>query len=337
MLALLPERGLTLGTAESCTGGLVAARLTGIPGSSDVFRGGVVAYGNEVKERELGVPAALLAEHGAVSPEVAEAMAQGARSGSASTSRSSVTGIAGPDGGSEEKPVGLVYLHAEGPAAASAASSASPATALDPRPLGRRRAPSRATSCHGVVTKRTPRRLACKDDERLRLFLALRLPDAALDTLAAWQQEHLTAADGPCRPARAPPLTLAFLGHRPAAELPGILEALRAAATASPSRPGSCPSGTARRGASGCSSSRTREGARRRSPATSRTARGARRLPARAPGMASPPHRCPFSEADRARRRPCRIGEHMFSFRPTPLLTCHDCGRAGRNTRSSTR
>lgn len=116
VLGLCRERGWTLGTAESCTGGLVAARLTGIPGSSDVFRGGVVAYGNEVKEGELDVPAALLAEHGAVSPEVAEAMAQGARARLGVDVAVSVTGIAGPDGGTEEKPVGLVYLHAEGPA-----------------------------------------------------------------------------------------------------------------------------------------------------------------------------------------------------------------------------
>jgi nicotinamide-nucleotide amidase len=116
VLGLCRGRGWTLGTAESCTGGLVAARLTGIPGSSDVFRGGVVAYGNEVKEGELDVPAALLAEHGAVSPEVAAAMAQGARARLGVDVAVSVTGIAGPDGGTEEKPVGLVYLHAEGPA-----------------------------------------------------------------------------------------------------------------------------------------------------------------------------------------------------------------------------
>jgi competence/damage-inducible protein CinA-like protein len=115
VLGLLRERGWTLGTAESCTGGLVAARLTGIPGSSEVFRGGVVAYANEVKEAELGVPAQLLAERGAVSPEVAEAMAQGARARLGVDVAVSVTGIAGPDGGTEEKPVGLVYLHAEGP------------------------------------------------------------------------------------------------------------------------------------------------------------------------------------------------------------------------------
>jgi len=115
VLALCRERGWTMGTAESCTGGLVAARLTGIPGSSDVFRGGVVAYANEIKQAELDVPADLLAEHGAVSPQVAEAMAKGARARLGVDVAVSVTGIAGPDGGTEEKPVGLVYLHAEGP------------------------------------------------------------------------------------------------------------------------------------------------------------------------------------------------------------------------------
>jgi nicotinamide-nucleotide amidase len=115
VLDLCRARGWRLATAESCTGGLVAARLTGIPGSSDVFRGAVVAYGNEVKEGELGVPAALLARHGAVSPEAAEAMAKGARERLGVDVAVSVTGIAGPDGGTEEKPVGLVYLHAEGP------------------------------------------------------------------------------------------------------------------------------------------------------------------------------------------------------------------------------
>ena len=115
VLALCRERGWTMGTAESCTGGLVAARLTGIPGSSDVFRGAVVAYANEIKQAELDVPADLLAEHGAVSPQVAEAMAKGARARLGVDVVVSVTGIAGPDGGTEEKPVGLVYLHAEGP------------------------------------------------------------------------------------------------------------------------------------------------------------------------------------------------------------------------------
>ncbi len=115
VLELCRARGWTLGTAESCTGGLVAARLTSVPGSSAAFRGGIVAYANEVKEGELGVPAELLAEYGAVSPEVAEAMARGARERLGVDVAVAVTGIAGPDGGTPEKPVGLVYLHAEGP------------------------------------------------------------------------------------------------------------------------------------------------------------------------------------------------------------------------------
>jgi nicotinamide-nucleotide amidase len=107
--------GLTLATAESCTGGMVAARLTSVPGSSDVFLGAVVSYADSVKTGELGVPEAVLAAHGAVSPETAEAMARGVRERLGVDVGVSVTGIAGPDGGSEEKPVGLVYLHAEGP------------------------------------------------------------------------------------------------------------------------------------------------------------------------------------------------------------------------------
>jgi PncC family amidohydrolase len=116
VLELCRARGLTLATAESCTGGLVAARLTSVPGSSDVVLGGIVSYADEVKERELGVPADLLGAHGAVSPEVAEAMARGARERLGADVAVSVTGIAGPDGGTTQKPVGLVYVHADGPA-----------------------------------------------------------------------------------------------------------------------------------------------------------------------------------------------------------------------------
>jgi nicotinamide-nucleotide amidase len=109
------EQGLTLATAESCTGGMVAQRLTSVPGSSRVFLGGVVAYADEVKAAELGVPQEVLERHGAVSAETAAAMAAGARERLGADVAVSVTGIAGPDGGSEEKPVGLVYLHAESP------------------------------------------------------------------------------------------------------------------------------------------------------------------------------------------------------------------------------
>lgn len=115
VLDLCRERGLTLATAESSTGGLVAARLTSVPGSSDAFVGGMVAYANEVKTRELGVPGQVLERHGAVSAEAAAAMAAGARERLGADVAVAVTGIAGPGGGSAEKPVGLVFLHADGP------------------------------------------------------------------------------------------------------------------------------------------------------------------------------------------------------------------------------
>ncbi len=115
VLELCRARGLTLGTAESCTGGMVAERLTSVPGSSDAFVGAVVAYADEVKARELGVPPPVLERHGAVSAETAAAMAAGARERLGADVAVAVTGIAGPGGGSDEKPVGLVFLHAEGP------------------------------------------------------------------------------------------------------------------------------------------------------------------------------------------------------------------------------
>ncbi|MGZ4352273.1 MAG: CinA family nicotinamide mononucleotide deamidase-related protein [Gaiellaceae bacterium] len=114
VLDLCRARGLTLATAESCTGGLVGARLTSVAGSSDVFLGGIVAYANETKAALLGVPQATLAEHGAVSAETAEAMAAGARRALGAAVAIAVTGVAGPGGGTAEKPVGLVFLHAEG-------------------------------------------------------------------------------------------------------------------------------------------------------------------------------------------------------------------------------
>jgi nicotinamide-nucleotide amidase len=115
VLAACREQGLTLATAESCTGGMVAERLTSVPGSSRVFLGGVVAYSNDVKAAGLGVPGDLLEHHGAVSAEAAAAMAAGARERLGADVAVAVTGIAGPDGGTDEKPVGLVYLHADAP------------------------------------------------------------------------------------------------------------------------------------------------------------------------------------------------------------------------------
>jgi nicotinamide-nucleotide amidase len=107
---LLQERGATLALAESCTGGLLAKRLTDMPGSSVYFQEGLVTYSNESKERLLGVPHDLIVEHGAVSEPVAREMSDGARRVSGADYGLSVTGIAGPDGGTEEKPVGLVFV-----------------------------------------------------------------------------------------------------------------------------------------------------------------------------------------------------------------------------------
>ena len=110
VMALLLERGWRLATAESCTGGLIAHWVTAIPGSSSVYAGGAVAYANEAKTALLGVPPALIERHGAVSAPVAEAMARGALERLGADVAVSTTGIAGPSGGTAEKPVGLVYI-----------------------------------------------------------------------------------------------------------------------------------------------------------------------------------------------------------------------------------
>jgi nicotinamide-nucleotide amidase len=108
-------RSWTVVTAESCTGGLVADSLTDIPGSSGYVLGGIVAYHDQVKAAQLGVPTQTIAAHGAVSVQVARAMATGARERLGATFAVSVTGIAGPGGGSEAKPVGLTYIAVAGP------------------------------------------------------------------------------------------------------------------------------------------------------------------------------------------------------------------------------
>ena len=110
LVSKLKERGLTCATAESCTGGCVGGAITAVPGSSAVFLGGVISYANEVKRDVLGVPQEILDTHGAVSSECAERMAAGARALLKSDLAVSLTGIAGPDGGSAEKPVGLVWF-----------------------------------------------------------------------------------------------------------------------------------------------------------------------------------------------------------------------------------
>ena len=107
---LLRRSGQTLAVAESCTSGIIGMRVTRVPGSSDYFLGGVLCYSNALKRLFCGIPADLLAKHGAVSAEVAEALARGVRERVGSSIGLSVTGIAGPGGGSQEKPVGLVYV-----------------------------------------------------------------------------------------------------------------------------------------------------------------------------------------------------------------------------------
>jgi PncC family amidohydrolase len=109
-------RGLTVATAESCTGGLVTDAITDVPGSSGYLLGGVIAYADRVKERQLGVPAQVIAAHGAVSVHVARAMAVGARERLGADLAIAVTGIAGPHGGTPAKPVGLTYVAVAGPA-----------------------------------------------------------------------------------------------------------------------------------------------------------------------------------------------------------------------------
>jgi len=117
---LLRDRRLTLSVAESCTGGLLSHRITNVPGSSVYFERGVIVYSNRAKEELLGVPGQLIAAHGAVSGPVAEAMARGIRELSGSQLALSITGIAGPDGGTPAKPVGTVFI---GLAAAESARS----------------------------------------------------------------------------------------------------------------------------------------------------------------------------------------------------------------------
>jgi len=119
VVRLLVERGLKLAFAESCTGGLVSNRVTDVPGASETFQGGVVAYANDVKSGMLGVPAEIIARHGAVSPEVAEAMANGAAERLGADIAVGITGIAGPAGGTPEKPVGLVYIALKTPESVS--------------------------------------------------------------------------------------------------------------------------------------------------------------------------------------------------------------------------
>ena len=267
-------RGLTLVTAESCTGGLVAARLTSVPGSSDVFVGAVVAYADAVKAAELGVPTSVLQRYGAVSAEVAAAMAAGAREGLRADVAVAVTGVAGPGGGTKQKPVGLVYLHAEGPDGSLAQELNLPG---EREAIRQRAAVAGAPSgAHASGTKSSRRRMSLpasvEGSERLRLFCALRLPHETAERLTAWQREALAGVPE-IRP-------LAARAPAPHACVPRPPAGGRARAQSSGpcarqphvrSRRFSACAGTARPGASACSPSTTRTAAQRRSRSISTT------------------------------------------------------------------
>ncbi len=115
VLERLEQREETLAVAESCTGGLLGATVTEVPGASEVFLGGIISYSNAVKEEIVGVPGELLERHGAVSEQVARAMAAGVCERLRATWGVAITGIAGPSGGTDDKPVGLVYWAVAGP------------------------------------------------------------------------------------------------------------------------------------------------------------------------------------------------------------------------------
>ena len=131
--AALLARQQTLATAESCTGGLVGGALTRLPGSSAWYLGGIVAYSNALKTALLGVPPELLAERGAVSPETARAMADGARRATGADFAISLTGIAGPGGAVPGKPVGLIFIAVAGPAATAVFEHRFPGSRADVR------------------------------------------------------------------------------------------------------------------------------------------------------------------------------------------------------------
>ena len=150
---MLVEQGLTVAVAESCTGGLVSARLTDRPGSSAYVLGGLVVYANDAKAALAGVPAELIEAHGAVSEEVAAALADGARERVGADIGIGITGIAGPDGGTDEKPVGPVWI-ARRPPATGGGSCAAPTSAATAPTSASAARPRRCTCCAACCSAR---------------------------------------------------------------------------------------------------------------------------------------------------------------------------------------
>ena len=319
------EQGLTVAVAESCTGGLMLGRLTDRPGSSAYLRGGIVAYANEVKERARGVPAELIEAHGAVSEEVAVALAEGARERVGADIGIGVTGIAGPDGGTPEKPVGLVWIALAGPDGRRLVRR------TDQRGSARRRARAhhdrrRCTCCGGCCsaspTRRRPRerraaavrrrRAAAGGPRRARAVGARARSGAAarsrrLDAGVAAPDAVLprrAAAVGGRRDrgrARRPRRELARGGRGAARRRAGVAAAAapaRARGRGRRSRAGAARRCTARSAASW----RRRSAGSRRASASARTSRVARMRPGSERARELPPTPPLTLRADRGRR-----------------------------------
>ena len=263
MLELCRARGLTLATAESCTGGLVAARLTSVPGSSDVFLGAIVAYANAVKEAAARAcrRTLLAAARRGLGRRPRPRWPTGRGRVSAPTSRSRSPGVAGPGGGTAEKPVGLVYLHAETPGASRGIEFTFPADRdVDPHAgRGRRAAPRAAPSVTESRRRRVNSPGSVAGDDRAPPLLRPHAPRRR-PSMPSWRGRSGCPADGvQARAARQPP-SHAGVSRPPAG-------AARWARSAMPSRAAAAAAGpivlrsaraTARRGTSGWSCSTTR-------------------------------------------------------------------------------
>jgi nicotinamide-nucleotide amidase len=227
--------GRTVATAESCTGGLMAGRLTDLAGSSAYVLGGLVVYSNEAKVALAGVPAELIERHGAVSPEVARALAAGARERLDADIGIGITGIAGPGGGTPQKPVGTVCLCVASADAAQELTVRLPGSRADIRDRTTTTAMHMLRSLLGPEVSDAPNspivRHVTPTDRPLRLFVALDLPEPVRDALA-----DLAAAADPAvwRPVNRDALhvTLAFLGSRPPGDVDTIEALLPAGSSA---------------------------------------------------------------------------------------------------------